>query len=236
VDVAVTHQVGQEAAADLDAAQISRLEQLHALLSQDCTEPLNWDALLHTVTRRPDLLRRKPETLDDNVARSSGLLGLTKEQFLTAAQRHPNLFLQRPETLDANVTRSAGLLGIEKAEFLRAARTHPSLFYQRPDTLRRKLPYAHAIASALGTPMTTAELLARVPGVLMYSTKHLHLRYILAQTGNATALTSVVVMPSAKAEALAVEHFRGNARTLQVMHAKGLIRRLPDGAGPLARD
>ena len=127
-------------------------------------------------------------------------------------------------------------------DLLAAARKQPQLFYQSPDTLNGKLPYVKAIAEALGQPLTTSQLLAKFPSALTYAANHLHLRYTLAKTGHATALTSVITMPSAKAETIAVTHYQSQIartgtgrRTLQVMHAKGLIKSLPPGIDPIAR-
>lgn len=154
---------------------------------------------------------------------------------IDAACRSPQLFSQRPETLAANVATSARLLGLTPETFTAAACKRPSLFCQRPETLASKLPYIHAIASAQHTAFTTDELLTKLPSALTYSTRHLHLRYIIAKTGHATALSSALTMPAGKAEAIVVAHFAGKTRTLQVMHAKGLISSLPEGIPPLQR-
>jgi hypothetical protein len=219
-----------------------RLVALHSALSQGCTEPLEWFDLLGAARKHPGLFSQSPDTLNGNVTRSAELMGLAKEEFVAAARKQPQLFCQSPDTLNGNVTRSAALMGLAKDEFVAAARKQPQLFSQSPDTLNGKLPYLKAIAEALGQPLTTSQIIAKFPTALSYAANHLHLRYALAKTGHATALTSVITMPSAKAEAIAVTHYQSQIahtgtgrRTLQVMHAKGLLKSLPPGIDPIPR-
>lgn len=118
-------------------------------------------------------------------------------------------------------------------DLLDAACKQPQLFYQRPETLAEKLPYLTAIAEAQGRSLTAEHIITRQPARLCCSKNYLHLRYILSKTGHLTALSSALVMPTRKAEALAISHFAGKTRTLQVMHAKGLISTLPEGIQPI---
>jgi hypothetical protein len=78
------------------------------------------------------------------------------------------------------------------------SRTVGVVFYQSLDTLNGKLPYVKAIAEALSQPLTTTQILAKVPNALSYAANHLDLRYALAKTGHATALTTAITMPSAR--------------------------------------
>ncbi len=178
--------------------------------------------------KQPQLFSQSPSTLDGNTARSATLLGLGKRQFVGAALKQPSLLYQRPDTLDANATRSAELFDITKQQFVAAALKIPQLFYQNPDTVRAKLSYIKAIAEAVGTPMDAATIFSRIPVAIAYGKNHLHLRYILARTGHATAVSTAIVMSHARAEAIVIKHYGDKARTLQVMYQKGLIKHLPD--------
>jgi hypothetical protein len=183
--------------------------------------------------RQPQLFSQSPQTLDSNTARSAALLGLGKRQFVSMALRQPPLLYQRPETLESNAARSAELLQITKQQFVAAALRFPKLFHQNPDTVMAKIPYIKALAEAVGTPMDSATILLRIPVAIAYAKNHLHLRYVLARTGHATSVSTAIVMPHAKAEAIVIKHYIDKARTLQVMYRKGLIRCLPV---PMASD
>jgi hypothetical protein len=177
--------------------------------------------------KQPQLFSQNPHTLESNAARSARLLGLDKRQFVAAALKQPSLLYQRPETLKANASRSAELFGITKEQFVAAALRLPQLFYQNPDTVKTKLVYIKAIAEAIGAPMDAAAILLRIPVAVAYGRNHLHLRYILARTGHATSVSTVIVMAHAKAEAIVKKHYVDKPRTLQVMYQKGLIKQLP---------
>jgi hypothetical protein len=188
-------------------------------------------AFVAATVRQPSLYCQRPETLDANATRSAALLGLEKAAFVAAAVKQSQLFHQRPDRLNEYATRSAALIGVDKAIFVAAALKQPSLFYQRPETLAVKFTYVAAIAGTRNTAsLTAAALIQRTPAALCYSTRHLHLRYILAKAVNTKgSLLSLLSLSSAKAEALAVSHFADRPRTLQVMRAAGLIRTpLPD--------
>jgi hypothetical protein len=103
----------------------------------------------------------------------------------------------------------------------------PKLFHQNLDTVMTKIPYIKALAEAVGTPMDAATILLRIPVAIAYAKNHLHLRYVLARTGHATSVSTAIVMPHAKAEAIVIKHYIDKARTLQVMYRKGLIKHLP---------
>jgi hypothetical protein len=183
--------------------------------------------------RQPQLFSQSPQTLNSNTTQSAALLGLSKRQFVSAALKQPSLFYQRPETLESNAARSAELLQITKQQFVTAALRFPKLFHQNPDTVMTKIPYIKALAAAVGTPMDAATILLRIPVAIAYAKNHLHLRYVLARTGHATSVSTAIVMPHAKAEAIVIKHYIDKARTLQVMYRKGLIRCLPV---PMASD
>lgn len=177
--------------------------------------------------KQPQLFSQTPHTLDSNSVRSAALLGIERRQFVAAALKQPSLLYQRPETLDDNAGRSAQLLGITKEQFVAAALRLPQLLYQNPDTVKAKIPYIAAIADAVGTPMDAAVILFRIPFAVAYGKNHLHLRYVLARTGHATSVSTVIVMSHARAEAIVLKHYVSKARTLQVLFQKGLIKRLP---------
>jgi hypothetical protein len=183
---------------------------------------------IEVALRQPQLFSYSPQTLDSNTTRSAAALGLGKRQFVAAALKQPSLLIQRPETLESNAARSAELLQITKQQFVAAALRFPKLFQQNPDTVMAKIPYIKALAEAVGTPMDAATILLRIPVAIAYAKNHLHLRYVLARTGHTTSVSTAIVMPHAKAEAIVIKHYIDKARTLQVMYRKGLIKRLPE--------
>jgi hypothetical protein len=72
----------------------------------------------------------------------------------------------------------------------------------------------------------------------------LHACYVLAKLGlKHGALSTLVALPSRKAEALLHGHYTQRMaatgkgkRALQIMHAAGLIKNLPTGISPMPRD
>jgi hypothetical protein len=191
-------------------------------------------AFVAAALRKPQLFCQRPETLDDNVTRSSALLGLEKGAFVAAATKQPPLFYQRPETLDDNVTRSAALLGLQKGAFVAAALKQPQLFSQRPETLATRFICVAAIAN--GRHTAASALFQKFPAAVCYSIRHLHLRYVLTKVVPLKlSLPTLLSLSSTRAEALATSHFAGSPRTLQFMHAAGLIKTLPPGLKPIMR-
>lgn len=156
--------------------------------------------------------------------------------------RNPALFSCRSETLDNNVTRTAALVGIEKERFVTAALKQPSLLCLSPENIAAKLPIVQAIARQTDQPAAPSDILDKFPTALTYARPYLHLRLILARATTCSSWTSLVAMPSAKAEPLVVAHYldqiyrtgRG-ARTLQVLHSAGRIKTLPAAIQPLSR-
>jgi hypothetical protein len=70
--------------------------------------------MLAAALKWPQLLSRRPETLNARAGASAALLGLTKAQFIVIALKQPSLFGQKPETLNANIEASADLLGLTR--------------------------------------------------------------------------------------------------------------------------
>ena len=162
---------------------------------------------------------------------------------LDAALKQPTLFSQKPETLHGNVVESARLMQVSEAAFVAAALKQPQLFCQKPETLHGKLPYCVSIFEALGQKILPAAVFVSFPIALAYSHTHLHARYVLAKLNlRRGGYTSFVTLSAAKAQALITKHFERQiaetgkgTRALQVMHAQGIIKELPDGIQPIVR-
>jgi hypothetical protein len=193
--------------------------------------------------KQTPLFGRKPETINANVEGSAALLGLTKAQFTVAALEHLPLLYRKPETVNAHVEGSAALLGLTKAQFTAAALKCPSLFGRKPESLKAKKPYILKIAKELSEAKDFAALVQYTPTALTRAKTSLHARYIIAKLGLKRGdFTSLLWLSSAKATALIVGYYTakiektGNGRrALQVMHAHGVIDRLPLDIPPVPR-
>ncbi len=138
---------------------------------------------------------------------------------------------------------SARLFKISEAYFIAAALKQPVLFQQKPETLHHKLPYLTNINVALGIRETDNSQFLSFPPSLCYGTNRLHARYVLAKLGlKRGAYAKLLTLSAAKADQLIIDHFAKQiartgkgARALQVMHAQGMISRLPEGISPIPR-
>ena len=95
--------------------------------------------IVHAALRNIWVLSYSPETVRENVEKSSELFGVSKEEFIKAAITTPNLFCQKPETLNKNAETSCKLFGVSKEEFVKAAIKRPQLLYQKPETLNKNV-------------------------------------------------------------------------------------------------
>jgi hypothetical protein len=229
--------------------QLVRLEELQTLL---LPVPVTLTNLLDIALRNEEysILKSFPKTMANNVDESCVKLGVSKEQFVTAALKKPSLFWQKPETLRSNVEENSAKLGVSKEQFVTAALRKPNLFYQKPETLTQHAHYIRRIMKHLDEKRTLGEFITAYPTSLTLANENLLGRTILAQQGACPTKSAgklINKINKRDLQALLVEHYTGRVvenpqtktvlnageRVIQTLHHIGALDKLPDGMEPL---